>query len=178
MPIAFSYILAPHRRRRRKTVADAAEAFSRALGLQDLAGPDRVRITFAECGTMFGRGQWAAVDYDFDEVLACAPLRTFRITLNARLKCRRRLLEGIAHEMIHVRQMIAGDLSYSGFIEDGVEYVNKFWKGVDATGLAYAQRPWEQEAHALQGRLVEAILPPHPALPPTPFVVTEQSELV
>lgn len=70
-----------------------------------------------------------------------------------------RILTCIAHEMVHVKQYLYGELSYTD--NDPV------WKGehydfdhyINTTGAEHAKLiPWEKEAYRLQGKLVKSFI--------------------
>lgn len=50
------------------------------------------------------------------------------------------LAKVMAHEMIHVKQHIVGDLFYC-------EKARPFWKGELCENVPYSERPWEVEAY-------------------------------
>jgi len=54
-----------------------------------------------------------------------------------------KMLESLAHEMIHAWQVDRGDL------------VGRTWKGQDLSGLPYNVQPWEIEAHGNQEFIAE-----------------------
>jgi hypothetical protein len=57
-----------------------------------------------------------------------------------------KLILVLAHELIHVKQVVAGQLRYQG--------KKTFWLGKDRTKLKYEDRPWERIAHSRQWDLV------------------------
>ena len=61
------------------------------------------------------------------------------------------LMIAIAHEMVHVKQICSGLLKHIGG-----EIVT--WRGVEMTDTEYAKRPWEIQAYAKQGVLVQQLL--------------------
>lgn len=50
------------------------------------------------------------------------------------------ILSTIAHEMVHVKQMSAGDLKIDN------KKARKYWKGMDHSHTRYSDQPWEIEA--------------------------------
>lgn len=66
--------------------------------------------------------------------------RSFEIEINSSARLRR-LLETVAHELVHVKQFARGEL-YEGI------RANKFrWQGEWIEDLDYWDQPWEIEAH-------------------------------
>ena len=53
-------------------------------------------------------------------------------------------MQALAHEMVHARQFLRGQLSQEGAWK---------WKGRNADNYAYANQPWEKEAYRLEREL-------------------------
>ena len=75
--------------------------------------------------------------------------RAFTITLNKKLE-NNVLLETLAHEMIHVKQWVRGELK-------DTNCGRQLWKGKDYTNTDYDNQPWEIEAHRLEHEWVKTI---------------------
>lgn len=60
----------------------------------------------------------------------------------------------LAHEMIHVKQMLQRRLNMKRINDKDVTY----WLNEDHTYTKYADRPWEHEANAMQEELVKQYL--------------------
>jgi hypothetical protein len=56
------------------------------------------------------------------------------------------MMQTLAHEMVHARQFIRGQLDAEG--AKGWK-----WKGRNAEGFQYENQPWEKEAYRLEGQL-------------------------
>lgn len=69
---------------------------------------------------------------------ACWGRDTIEIALDSRLRPADIILT-LTHEMIHVKQMATGKLSYRG--------TTPMWNGRDASHYSYANSPWEQQAY-------------------------------
>lgn len=71
-------------------------------------------------------------------------------------KCEQRIpfnemMQTLAHEMVHVKQYLRGELDSSG---------NKYkWKGRNADGWQYDNQPWEKEAYGREKALYEKCWP-------------------
>lgn len=66
----------------------------------------------------------------------------------------RQLMLTIAHEMVHVKQLVTGKL-VTEFV-DG-QNVNT-WCGKDFSDTEYAETPWELQAYAMQSPLVQKLV--------------------
>ena len=55
----------------------------------------------------------------------------------------------LAHEMVHVKQVAAGHLSYVD--------QQSHWMGCNMHHLPYEERPWEVQAHAMMGDLIKQL---------------------
>ena len=53
-------------------------------------------------------------------------------------------MQALAHEMVHARQFLRGQLSQEGAWK---------WKGRNADNYAYTNQPWEKEAYRLEREL-------------------------
>ena len=53
-------------------------------------------------------------------------------------------MQALAHEMVHARQFLRGQLSAEGVWK---------WKGRNADNYAYSNQPWEKEAYRLEREL-------------------------
>ena len=53
-------------------------------------------------------------------------------------------MQALAHEMVHARQFLRGELSAEGVWK---------WKGRNADNYAYTNQPWEKEAYRLEREL-------------------------
>jgi len=60
-------------------------------------------------------------------------------------------LQYLAHEMVHARQMLRGDLVY----DISRQRHALFWKGEDLTHLPFHEQPWEIEAMKLEVLLAQ-----------------------
>lgn len=70
------------------------------------------------------------------------------------------ILQNIAHELVHAKQMLEGRLIDSGLVflpaGDCMTLAKKvIWNGQDYTGVPYDQQPWEEEAYALESQVKE-----------------------
>jgi hypothetical protein len=74
------------------------------------------------------------------------------ICLDSRLSVAQLMLT-VAHEMVHVKQIAKGLLTYQ--VIGDTEQVK--WRGKDANDLPYLQRPWELQAFAQQEILVRTL---------------------
>lgn len=68
------------------------------------------------------------------------------------------MIEALAHEMVHAKQWVSGDISARidktyllGFIP--IFKARKFWRGREQTDSSYYDQPWEMEAHLMQRQL-------------------------
>jgi|TARA_B110000285_G_scaffold229178_1_gene293443 hypothetical protein len=59
--------------------------------------------------------------------------------------CDQETASNIAHELVHARQFIRGEMN-------DYDYV---WKGFDYEGIEYAETPWEVEAYGMEKVLVD-----------------------
>lgn len=66
----------------------------------------------------------------------------------------RQLMLTIAHEMVHVKQLVTGKL-VTEFV-DG-QNVNT-WCGKDFSDTEYTEQPWELQAYAMQAHLVQKLI--------------------
>ena len=66
-----------------------------------------------------------------------------------------KLMITLAHEMVHVKQLVRGTLRYD--MIDGDEIV--VWRGkqIDTSTMLYIDRPWEREAYSKQEILLRRI---------------------
>jgi len=55
------------------------------------------------------------------------------------------MMVNLAHELVHAKQFIKGELHPS---------LNR-WKKLDYSNTAYSRQPWEKEAYLLEDKLVE-----------------------
>jgi hypothetical protein len=62
------------------------------------------------------------------------------------------MMQTLAHEMVHARQLIRGQLCNEG---------GWAWKGRKADGYDYENQPWEKEAYRLEGELFMKCFPHH-----------------
>lgn len=60
------------------------------------------------------------------------------------------MMQTLAHEMVHARQFIRGELNNTG---------GWAWKGRNANGYDYDNQPWEKEAFALEKELFMKCFP-------------------
>ena len=68
------------------------------------------------------------------------------------------LLKILAHEMVHLKQALRGELSFVG--TTGYNFV-PYWKGVsvvEISYLAHANYPWEKEAYSREVDLYESFM--------------------
>ena len=57
----------------------------------------------------------------------------------------------LAHEIVHVKQYVCGELeNYILFEDDEIVGVENIWKGKDVTDLPYEKKPYEIEAYKYQ----------------------------
>jgi hypothetical protein len=75
--------------------------------------------------------------------------RSFLIEIQSGLKKQDYIIT-ILHEMQHILQHIRGDLRDKRGI--------RCWKGIDCSGLDYADSPWEIEAHSMESILLQEYL--------------------
>ena len=59
--------------------------------------------------------------------------------------CSQELASNLAHELVHARQFIRGEINEDDYV----------WKGVDYEYEDYAETPWEVEAYSLEQPLVD-----------------------
>ena len=106
-------------------------AMANELGLDEYNAP--VYVDYEEMGDMLGAcfGDSEAVTVSISEELRGDPL-----------------LYALAHEMIHVKQMLSGAL----VIERDI-----FWQGDDQENVPYENRVYEREAYFLENVLVERL---------------------
>ncbi len=71
------------------------------------------------------------------------------IALDSRLSRFQTILV-LAHEMVHVKQVARGQLSYIG--------QQPHWLGRNLQHLPYEQRPWEVQAHSTMWKLIPQLL--------------------
>lgn len=78
--------------------------------------------------------------------------REFLVRLNKKLS-EEDLMETLAHEMVHVKQIARGERQerYRG----GYKVI---WKGVDHTNTPYSKQPWERQAYRMEKKLVKEYL--------------------
>jgi len=80
----------------------------------------------------------------------------------ARDKDNMAIFRALAHEMIHAKQYIKGELSLGAFIEDnglgfGGLWKGKIWKPAKKQD-GYYDSPWEKEAYEKEYQLLESVL--------------------
>jgi uncharacterized protein (DUF608 family) len=63
-----------------------------------------------------------------------------------------KMITTLAHEMVHVKQFLEGQLELKR------APFRILWNGKDLTDLKYTKRPWEIEAHALEGELYKGFM--------------------
>ena len=59
--------------------------------------------------------------------------------------CDQEIASNLAHELVHARQFINGEINETDYV----------WKGVDYRSSDYADTPWEVEAYAMEKVLVD-----------------------
>lgn len=62
------------------------------------------------------------------------------------------MMQTLAHEMVHARQFLRGELTNNGAWK---------WKGRNADGYDYENQPWEKEAYRLEKELFMKCFPHH-----------------
>lgn len=65
-----------------------------------------------------------------------------------------RLLAVLAHEMVHVKQMIRGEISFSKYRNGRIKHI---WHGKEVR-LPYHKQPWELEAYNMEVGMVNALM--------------------
>lgn len=65
-----------------------------------------------------------------------------------------RLLAVLAHEMVHVKQMIRGEINFSKYRNGRIKHI---WHGKEVR-LPYHKRPWELEAYSKEFSMVDALM--------------------
>jgi hypothetical protein len=125
----------------------AVEYFPIILNLQGTNIPIKVQIV-----DNIGRGETAgtcAPAFDKDYKIKHIDIVIKRATTTIGM------IEALAHEMVHARQWIDGDLTFeikTAFLLGFIPYpkVHRYWKGEETTELDYFDQPAEIEAHLLQ----------------------------
>jgi hypothetical protein len=84
------------------------------------------------------------------ELLIDKSIKTYAMGLDSRIKIED-LIETIAHEMVHIKQKVLGQLRYEGR--------STYWLGkkVICSRIDYYDQPWEQEAWSKQKLLAVQI---------------------
>ena len=59
--------------------------------------------------------------------------------------CDQEIASNLAHELVHARQFINGEINSDDYV----------WKGVDYQAIEYAKTPWEIEAYQMEQVLVD-----------------------
>lgn len=65
-----------------------------------------------------------------------------------------RLLSTLAHEMVHVKQMVRGEIQMLKYRNGRLKYV---WHGKEVR-LPYHKQPWELEAYSMEVSMVNALM--------------------
>jgi hypothetical protein len=107
----------------------------------------RLNINFRDDIDVYGEAVWVA--------RSCYHSRSFTITVNNNISDLNLLLETLVHEMVHIHQMANRVLRWNLKKDDYVA----FWKGTRyASATDYKDQPWEHQAYALEGSLVNRYL--------------------
>ncbi len=99
--------------------------------------------------------QKGCIDYCINDLMDRKPA-FFEIILRP-FSHNRKMLIGLAHEMIHLKQLLLEELSFEFVVtKGGMTSIKKLWKQQDMTDVPYASKPWELEALNLQNDLAKA----------------------
>jgi len=104
-----------------------------------------------------------AQDLDKDTLAECSPEgeedskgRVYEFLIQIRREySRRKTLSVLAHELVHVKQHLLGELKNS---PDGIKYTVWQGKRYDDTKINYYDYPWEIEAYGREGGLLRRYL--------------------
>ncbi len=88
---------------------------------------------------------------DVFPISSCARPRCFTIRMQKGYDTKT-FLTLIAHEMVHVKQYVLGEMT-NRYDAKNTVYRTK-WKGKDVTNWAYMRQPFEKEAYRLQEKLL------------------------
>ena len=133
----------------------AVEFFSTSLEIDNDDIPIKIDIV-----DNIGRGRTAgtcAPDFDEDFKIKKIDIQIKYSTTTIGM------IEALAHEMVHAKQWIKGELSVevSKYRLFGILPVRKFkklWNGKDISSLSYYEQPPEKEAHFMQRYMVHLFL--------------------
>ena len=125
----------------RKVVEVYASNLIKVLGLSRLRRP-HINITFTNHCDAYGLCEG---DRDYAEITIA---RKCAIT-GAKLTFMEQM-GVLAHEMVHAKQFLRGQLTAEGAWR---------WKGRNANGFEYENQPWEKEAYKLEKDLFQACFP-------------------
>lgn len=82
---------------------------------------------------------------------------TVEILLDANISCSQ-LMSTLAHEMVHVKQIVSGLLKTEiKCVKGGGLEQRLYWKGRDLTDTQYLDRPWEKQAFSKESLLVRRL---------------------
>ncbi len=76
--------------------------------------------------------------------LCCGDTKEVTLSIATKNKSFMRQMQALAHEMVHARQILRGQLTCEGGFA---------WKGRKASGFKYKNQPWEKEAYRLERTL-------------------------
>lgn len=136
----------PESVRKRMLVREAAPFFAGQILPPAYTRMLTVTIRFVTYKTIQGHGACLG-----DQASAAPFPRVFDIWLDRALPSDL-MIECLAHEFVHVRQVFRGDLIYS--LQNGMWRLG--WMGVDHTNTPYRERPWEIEATAKERPMAQA----------------------
>ncbi len=127
-----------------KLIREAIRYFAKLLMTERLYKTLNINIKFVKNpgGSKLGimTGDWAIMDYDSNLQTTWAP-KDFRVEIASTIN-KQKLLEVLAHEMVHVKQYARKEMDYTCHAE------KKRWLGkiFDISGVDYWDYPWEIEA--------------------------------
>ena len=144
-----------------KIAKEAVKFFASALMTSRLTKTLTINIRFvkdlstSELGRRFGldNTEWAVMDYDYNRQRTRYP-KHFDIEINSEIRTEQKLLECLAHEMVHVKQYAKGELDYTKWTD------KKRWMGklFNIKRHNYWFWPWEVEAYGKEIGLVSVFL--------------------
>ena len=117
-----------------------------------------VEFAMAKCFDVKDLNKYISVDVDFTDLdveghCIDAGDGEFSIEIKKDLPMREKMIV-LMHELVHMKQHIAGELEFGGIIigKDGLKCKTTTWMGAefDEEGTDYFDRPWEIEAFGRQ----------------------------
>lgn len=68
------------------------------------------------------------------------------------------MLRCLAHELVHARQYVTGELEHRVRSQQGKPVTDHYWLGEQYMGTDYNEFPWEQQAYSMEEILLKKVL--------------------